>query len=123
MEGNDLNNSLTHDIDNNNNNNDNGGDGEKGAAEGVGITDCRETDEEAIDWEVDETADEEARLELSLAGKIWTNRIINANAFIATMSRVWNPKHGIEISNIAKNLYVFQFHHWKDKEMVVNNQP
>lgn len=79
--------------------------------------------EEAIEWEDDEVDDEEARFELSLAGKIWTNRNINASVFISIMKNVWQPKHGIEITNIGKNLFMFQFHHWKDKQYVLNEQP
>lgn len=44
--------------------------------------------EEAIEWEDDEVDDEEARFELSLAGKIWTNRNINASVFISIMKNV-----------------------------------
>ncbi|KAL2931645.1 Translation factor Guf1 mitochondrial [Bienertia sinuspersici] len=80
-------------------------------------------EEEAIEWEDDGAEDEEARLELSLAGKIWTNRHVNANAFITTMTNVWNPKHGVEISSLGRNLFMCQFHHWKDKQHVLNEQP
>ena len=76
-----------------------------------------------IEWEDEGEEDEEARIELSLIGKVWTDRIINVNAFINTMSNVWNPRHGVEISNTAKNTYMFQFHHSIDKQRVLDEQP
>ena len=56
-------------------------------------------------------------------GKIWTGRNINANAFMTTIKNVWQPKHGLDISNIGKNMFVFQFYHWKDKHRVLDGQP
>lgn len=32
-------------------------------------------------------------------------------------------KHDVEIRSTGKNLYVFQFHHWRDKQRVVEGQP
>lgn len=77
----------------------------------------------AIVWQEDEVEDEEARLELGLVGKIWTKRRINSNAFMETMKNVWQPKHGVDISSIGENAFVFQFHHWKDKQRVIEEQP
>uniref|UniRef100_A0A803LDA8 CCHC-type domain-containing protein n=1 Tax=Chenopodium quinoa TaxID=63459 RepID=A0A803LDA8_CHEQI len=39
------------------------------------------------------------------------------------MKDVWQPKHGVEISNIGKNMFMFQFHHWRDKYKVLEDQP
>lgn len=39
--------------------------------------------------------DEDARVELGLIGKIWTNRHINSNAFITILKNVERPKHGV----------------------------
>lgn len=66
---------------------------------------------EEVDWDDTGEEEEDARVELRLIGKIWTNRHINANAFITTMTNVWQPKHGVEIRSIGKNLFVFQFFH------------
>ena len=80
-------------------------------------------DEEAVVW-VDEGEDEEeARLALGVVGKIWTDRHINVNAFMSTMKNVWQPASGVDISNIGPNTYVFQFHHWRDKQRVMERQP
>lgn len=70
-----------------------------------------QTNEDAIEWKDEEGEDEDARLELGLVGKIWTKRIINANAFMNTIKNIWQPSHGISISSIGENTYVFQFHH------------
>ena len=76
-----------------------------------------------IEWVEEDSDEENARVELGLVGRIWTNRHINQNAFIATMKNVWQPKHDVEIRNTGKNLYVFQFHHRRDKQRVVEGQP
>lgn len=39
------------------------------------------------------------------------------------MTKVWNPKHGVEIIIIDQNTYMFQFHHWIDKQRVLDEQP
>ena len=36
---------------------------------------------------------------------------------------IWRFQHGVEIINIGKNLFQFQFHHWKDKEKILEEQP
>ncbi|XP_021741925.1 uncharacterized protein LOC110708126 [Chenopodium quinoa] len=33
------------------------------------------------------------------------------------------PKHGVDISNIGKNRFLFQFYHWRDKQRVLDEQP
>uniref|UniRef100_A0A803MIE9 CCHC-type domain-containing protein n=1 Tax=Chenopodium quinoa TaxID=63459 RepID=A0A803MIE9_CHEQI len=79
--------------------------------------------EEAVEWIEGDEEEKEARVELGLVGKLWTDCTINTNAFMSTIKNVWQPKHGLEISNIGKNTYVFQFHHWRDKQRVLNDQP
>lgn len=79
--------------------------------------------DEAVVWVDDGEDDDEARVALGLVGKIWTDRHINANAFMATMKTVWQPTHGVDISNIGPNSFVFQFHHWRDKQRVIDRQP
>ena len=80
-------------------------------------------DEEAIEWEDEGEGDEEARVELGVVGKVWTQRHINAKAFMATMKSVWQPMQGMDISNIGRNTFVFQFYHWRDKQRVMEGQP
>lgn len=80
-------------------------------------------EEEAVNWADEGEEDEEARVELGLVGRIWTKRRINANAFMETIKAVWQPNHGVEISSMGDNTFVFQFHHWRDKNKVVEGQP
>lgn len=85
---------------------------------------CKDRDDtEEVDWDDTGEEEEDARVELGLIGKIWTNRHINSNAFITTMKNVWQPKHGVEIRNIDKNMFVFQFFHWRDKQKIIQDQP
>ena len=88
-----------------------------------GQSESNVVEEDAVDWVDDGEDEEEARVALGLVGKIWTDRHINANAFMATMKMVWQPKHGVDISNLGENVFVFQFHHWRDKQRVVDEQP
>ncbi|KAL2930941.1 Arrestin-related trafficking adapter 10 [Bienertia sinuspersici] len=39
------------------------------------------------------------------------------------MKCVWNPRHGCEPNCIGDKTFYFQFHHWKDKQFVVEMQP
>ncbi|XP_021858913.2 uncharacterized protein [Spinacia oleracea] len=80
-------------------------------------------DEEEIEWEVGGEEEEEAKVTLGVMAKIWTDRNINSNALIATMRKIWNPKHGMEANCLEKNMFFFQFHHWRDKEFVMEAQP
>lgn len=86
---------------------------------------CEELDDngDAVDWTEEGEEDDVARVELGLVGKIWTKRSINANAFMATIKNVWQPSHGLDISNIGENTFVFKIYHWRDKNRVVEGQP
>ncbi|KAL2936439.1 KH homology domain-containing protein 4 [Bienertia sinuspersici] len=80
-------------------------------------------DEAEIEWQDEGKEEEEARIELSLVGKLWTNKNINTNAFMTTIKGIWQPKHRVGISNIGKNQFIFQFYHWRDKLRVWEDQP
>lgn len=82
-----------------------------------------DNDDDAVDWVDEGETEEEARVELGLVGKLWTQRHINANAFMATMKNVWQPNYGVDISSLGENTFVFQFHHWRDKKRVVDGHP
>ncbi|KAJ4831362.1 hypothetical protein Tsubulata_042147 [Turnera subulata] len=60
---------------------------------------------------------------LCLVGTLWTDRPFNVQAFMRTMKMVWKPSHDVEISQLDKNLFIFQFHHWRDKERVMEQEP
>lgn len=40
-----------------------------------------------------------------------------------TIKNVWVTQHGVDTSMIGKDLFQFQFYHWKDKEKVLSGQP
>lgn len=79
--------------------------------------------EETIEWNDDGAEEEDGRINLGLVGKIWTKRNINTNTFMFTMKNIWQPMHGVDISSIGDNTFMFQFHHWRDKNSVVEGHP
>lgn len=76
-----------------------------------------------VKWIDDGEEEEEARTALAIIGKVWAEKSVNSNALIDMMRKVWNPKCGVEANCIEKNTYFFQFHHWRDKEYLMDNQP
>lgn len=82
-----------------------------------------EDEDEPISWCEDGGDDDDNRVELGLVGKVWIDRLINPSAFITTMKGIWRVQAGLDISNIGRNLFQFQFYHWKDKERVLAGQP
>lgn len=46
--------------------------------------------EEVIEWDDNGEDDEDARIELALVGKIWTNRNVNANALLMFVNPLQN---------------------------------
>lgn len=75
-----------------------------------------------VRWEDDEE-DDQSSLSLCFVGKLWTIRRFNSHAFMSTMERIWNPKHGLEAKEIGANLFLFQFYHWRDMEKVTEGEP
>lgn len=82
-----------------------------------------EEEEEEAEWEVEGEEEDEAKVSLGMAGRVWTERNINAPALIDMMRRIWNPRYGMEANCIGKNMFFFQFHHWMDKDRVMEAQP
>ncbi|KAL2933269.1 hypothetical protein RDABS01_016388 [Bienertia sinuspersici] len=80
-------------------------------------------EDDSIDWVFEGENDEEQKLALAMVVKVLTDRNINSNAFISTIKKVWRPFHNLEASNVGKNLFFFQFFHWRDKQRVMENQP
>ena len=78
---------------------------------------------EPVEWVEEDSEEDEARSELGIVIRIWTRRSVNQSAFVTTMTNIWQMKAEVEIKNIGKNMYVVQFHHWKDKERVMEGQP
>lgn len=79
--------------------------------------------EDVCEWLEDGNKEEEERISLGLIGKLWSERILNPNAFMSTIKNIWVTQHGVDINMIGKNLFQFQFYHWRDKERVLGGQP
>ncbi|KAJ4827618.1 hypothetical protein Tsubulata_032480 [Turnera subulata] len=58
-----------------------------------------------------------------LVGKLWTVKNFNANALLRTVTSIWNPRKGVEASEIGSNLFLFQFNDNKDIERVLEGEP
>ncbi|KAL2928557.1 hypothetical protein RDABS01_006570 [Bienertia sinuspersici] len=82
-----------------------------------------EKEDDSIEWRDDGEEEEEDRVALSLMGELWTKRSINNKAFMSTIKGVWQLKYVVDIRNIGKNKFLFQFYHWKDKNRVLEGQP
>uniref|UniRef100_A0A7C8ZPI5 DUF4283 domain-containing protein n=1 Tax=Opuntia streptacantha TaxID=393608 RepID=A0A7C8ZPI5_OPUST len=76
-----------------------------------------------VKWEEEIEDEEKSELSLCLIGKLWTKRRFNSNAFMNTITKVWNPIRGVEAKEIDTNLFLFQFYHWKDLDKVVEGEP
>ncbi|KAL2936517.1 Gag polyprotein, partial [Bienertia sinuspersici] len=76
-----------------------------------------------VEWAVDGAEEDDAKVELVMMCRIWMEWNVNAHALISTMTRLWNPRYGVEGNCIEKNLFFFQFHHWRDKTHVMEAQP
>lgn len=79
--------------------------------------------EEVCKWVDDGNDEEEERISFGLVGKLWSERTLNPTAFMSNIKNVWAAQHGVDINMIGKNLYQFQFYHWRDKERVLKGQP
>lgn len=49
------------------------------------------------------------RLSACLVGKLWTDKSSNVKTFIKTIREIWFPKKGVDINELGKNLFLFQF--------------
>lgn len=54
--------------------------------------------------------------------KLWIDKSFNVRAFMQTICGVWSPQKGVEISELGKNLFFFQFSSLKDRLKVLENQ-
>ncbi|KAJ4847314.1 hypothetical protein Tsubulata_017349 [Turnera subulata] len=82
-----------------------------------------EAEQGAVVLDEENSMEEPHEAQLSLVGKLWTNRSFNTQAFMRTMKMVWKPVYDLEISQLDSNLFVFQFYHWRDRERVLENEP
>lgn len=61
--------------------------------------------------------------QLCLVGTLWTESSFNRGAFRSTLEQIWKLRCGVEIREIGKNLFKFQFFHLKDKQRVLRGAP
>lgn len=80
-------------------------------------------EEDVTEWVDDGNDEEDDRISLGLVGKLWSERTLNPSVFMSTIKNVWVTTHGVDINMIGKNLFQFQFYHWRDKEKVLAGQP
>lgn len=79
--------------------------------------------DEVCEWADEGNEEEDEQLSMGLIGKLWSDKSLNSTAFMATIKNVWVIQYGVDINLIGKNLYQFQFYHWREKERVLNGQP
>ncbi|XP_074303532.1 uncharacterized protein LOC141637988 [Silene latifolia] len=77
-----------------------------------------------FEWEPREGR-EKLKHNLTLIGKIWTTKTVNAKAVIDTMTKLWNsPKPIIgNIVDVKEKIFVFKFPDLREKEKVLAGQP
>lgn len=85
--------------------------------------DNKEQSKDVCEWTEEGNDEEDDRITLGLIGKLWSDRILNVNAFITTIKNVWVTQHGVDINVIGKNLFQIQFYHWRDKDKIFKGQP
>ncbi|KAL5787182.1 hypothetical protein ACOSP7_004131 [Xanthoceras sorbifolium] len=59
------------------------------------------------------------KLALCLVGKFLANKLVNREAFRATISKIWKTTQGVEIEVIKENIYAFHFHNQPDRMRVL----
>ncbi|TXG72934.1 hypothetical protein EZV62_001513 [Acer yangbiense] len=67
--------------------------------------------------------DAKERLSLSLVGKILSNKMVNRDAFMRVIGKIWQVRHGVDIESIASNMFSFQFRDKFDLERVLSGGP
>ncbi|KAK2662525.1 hypothetical protein Ddye_001099 [Dipteronia dyeriana] len=67
--------------------------------------------------------DAKKRLSLKLVGKILSNKMVNRNAFMRVIGKIWQVRHGVDIESIAGNMFSFQFRDEYDLDKVIYGGP
>ncbi|KAK9283688.1 hypothetical protein L1049_011938 [Liquidambar formosana] len=58
-----------------------------------------------------------------LIGKLLTDKPFNIEAMKSTLRMVWRLVKGVAITEVGRNLFVFQFNHPLDRRRVLDNGP
>ncbi|KAK3210855.1 hypothetical protein Dsin_015561 [Dipteronia sinensis] len=59
------------------------------------------------------------RLELCLVGKVFSTKLVNRNAFMDVMNKIWRVERGVEIEQIKDNIFEFCFKTLKDRQRIL----
>lgn len=81
---------------------------------------AEENEELCFDEEVEETSN---KFELCLIGRFLTEKNLNVKAMKSKMADVWRPAMGINIKEVKKDLFLFQFYHKDDLDWVQKGGP
>ncbi|KAK3220028.1 hypothetical protein Dsin_013998 [Dipteronia sinensis] len=63
------------------------------------------------------------RMLLSLVGKILTNKLVNKEAFMGLVAKIWKVKAGLEIEATSTNIFTFYFNDVDDRSHVMDEGP
>ncbi|KAK3194034.1 hypothetical protein Dsin_025344, partial [Dipteronia sinensis] len=61
----------------------------------------------------------EQRMGLSLVGKVLTSKMVNREAFLGLIGRIWRVDEGLDIEMVRQNVFIFQFHDTEDRRRVL----
>ncbi|KAJ4841136.1 hypothetical protein Tsubulata_006423 [Turnera subulata] len=76
-----------------------------------------ETEEEVLELEAAGPA-QRVQPQLSLLAKVLGTKHVNPQAFSNLMGRLWNPKKGIKVEQLGRNLFLFHFFSKRDRQEV-----
>ncbi|TXG52684.1 hypothetical protein EZV62_021853 [Acer yangbiense] len=63
------------------------------------------------------------RMSLCLVGKILSNKIVNREAFMRVIGKIWYVKEGFEIESVTGNVFTFFFRREEDRQRVIDEGP
>ncbi|KAK2639029.1 hypothetical protein Ddye_026824 [Dipteronia dyeriana] len=67
--------------------------------------------------------DAKKRLSLNLVGKILSNKMVNRDAFMRVVGKIWQVRHDVDIESIDGNMFSLQFIDEYDLERVIYGGP
>ncbi|TXG57331.1 hypothetical protein EZV62_018644 [Acer yangbiense] len=67
--------------------------------------------------------DGEKRLGLKLVGKILSNKLVNWDAFMHLIPKIWKIKQGVDIEVVGENIFSFTFRCGEDRRQVLQGGP
>ncbi|KAJ4825497.1 hypothetical protein Tsubulata_035017 [Turnera subulata] len=77
-----------------------------------------EDEEEVLELE-EVTAPQEAQDRWCLLARVLGSKHVNPQAFSTLMGKVWNPKKGIEVEQLGRNLFFFSLFSRRDRQEVL----